>query len=92
MVEPVKQSAHGSIDYAFLREQITLEQVLQHLGYLECLSGRGAQRYGPCPFHASKREKSRSFCVHLKKHAFRCCHPTCHVLIVTHIFTTGMRR
>jgi transposase len=79
-VEPVKKGeTRGSIDYAFLREQITLEQVLSHLGYLECLSGRTAQRYGPCPFHASEREKSRSFCVSLKKHVFRCCHPTCHV-------------
>jgi hypothetical protein len=76
---PVKHhGSPGSIDYAFLREQITLEQVLSHLGYLERLSGRGAQRYGPCPFHAVKRE-NRSFSVNLKKHVFRCCHPTCHV-------------
>jgi len=75
---PVKpESSPGSIDYAFLREQITLEQVLSHLGYLERLRGRGAQRYGPCPFHAAKRE-NRSFSVNLKKHVFRCCHPTCH--------------
>jgi transposase len=80
MVGPVKKGvARGSIDYSFLREQITLEQVLSHLGYLERLSGRTAQRYGPCPFHVSKREKSRSFCVNLKKQVFRCCHPTCHV-------------
>jgi transposase len=79
-VGPVKKGrAWGSIDYAFLREQITLEQVLSHLGYLEHLQGRTAQRYGPCPFHAAKREKNRSFCVNLKKHVFRCCHPTCHV-------------
>ena len=76
---PVKQEGSpGSINYAFLREQITLEQVLSRLGYLERLSGRGAQRYGPCPFHAAKRE-NRSFSVNLKKHIFRCCHPTCHV-------------
>jgi hypothetical protein len=76
---PVKpDGSAGSIDYAFLREQITLEQVLSRLGYLERLSGRGAQRYGPCPFHTAKRE-NRSFSVNLKKHVFRCCHPTCHV-------------
>jgi transposase len=80
MVGPVKKgSPQGSIDYAFLREQISLEQVLSHLGYLDRLRGRTAQRYGPCPFHVAKREKSRSFCANLKKHVFRCCHPTCHV-------------
>lgn len=73
-----QQGSPGSIDYAFLREQITLEQVLSRLGYLQRLSGRGAQRYGPCPFHAAKRE-NRSFSVNLKKHVFRCCHPTCNV-------------
>jgi transposase len=67
----------GSIDYAFLREQISLEQILKHLGYLDRLAGRGAQRYGPCPFHAAKRARSRSLCINLKKHVFRCCDPTC---------------
>jgi len=67
----------GSIDYAYLREQISLEQVLRHLGYLQRLSGRGAQLYGPCPFHATTRKASRSFCVNLKKHVFRCCNATC---------------
>jgi hypothetical protein len=71
--------ASGSIDYAFLREQITLEQVLRHLGHFEGLRGRGAQRYGPCPFHISTRSRSRSFSVNLKSHVFRCCHPTCAV-------------
>jgi hypothetical protein len=73
--EPVKH--RGSIDYAFLRQQITLEQVLKHLGLLDRFAGRGAQRYGPCPFHAAKRPRSRSLCIHLKKHVFRCCNPTC---------------
>ena len=74
----VKDAARpGSIDYAYLREQITLEQVLSHLGYLDGLSGRGAQRYGPCPFHVATRKASRSLCVNLKKHVFRCCNATC---------------
>jgi transposase len=80
IVAGVKDPAQaGSIDYAYLREQITLEQVLRHLGFLDRLSGRGAQRYGPCPFHAARRRASRSFCVNLKKHVFRCCHATCQV-------------
>jgi transposase len=69
----------GSIDYAYLRAQITLEQVLRHLGYFDRFSGRGAQLYGPCPFHPASGKASRSFCVSLKKQIFRCCQPTCHV-------------
>src|SRR5687768_6838481 len=76
---PEVKDPRGSIDYAFLREQITLEQVLKHLGYLDRFRGRSAQRYGPCPFHAAKGEGSRSFSVNLKKHVFRCCDPNCQV-------------
>ncbi len=76
---PEVKNPRGSIDYAFLREQITLEQVLKHLGYLDRFRGRSTQRYGACPFHAAKREGSRSFSVNLKKHMFRCCDPNCQV-------------
>jgi transposase len=77
--EPVKQSvpSRGSIDYAYLREQINLEQVLRHLGYLDRLRGSSVQRTGPCPFHQAKGKGSRSFSVNLKKHVFRCGDPTC---------------
>jgi transposase len=79
--EPVKQSVAscGSIDYAYLREQIDLEQVLRHLGYLDRLRGGSAQRTGPCPFHPAKGTGSRSFSVNLKKKVFRCCAPKCQV-------------
>jgi transposase len=77
--EPVKPcGSRGSVDYAYLREQIGMEQVLRHLGYLDRLRG-GTQRVGPCPFHTAKRTGSRSFSVNLKKHVFRCCDPTCQV-------------
>jgi hypothetical protein len=76
--QPVKESAsRGSIDYAYLREQIQLEQVLRHLGYLDQLRGSSAQRTGPCPFHQARGKGSRSFSVNLKKHVFRCCDPNC---------------
>jgi transposase len=77
--EPVKQTGHsrGSVDYRYLREQIKLDQVLQHLGYLDRLRGSSAQRSGPCPFHQAKDKGSRSFSVNLKKHVFRCCDPKC---------------
>ena len=77
--QPVKPSvaSRGSIDYAYLREQIALEQILKHLGYLDRLRGSSAQRTGECPFHQAKGKGSRSFSVNLKKHVFRCCDPTC---------------
>lgn len=76
--EPVKESrpSRGSIDYAYLREQIDLQQVLRHLGYLDRLRGSSAQRTGACPFHQAKHN-SRSFSVNLKQHVFRCCDPAC---------------
>ena len=79
--ESVKQgvASRGSIDYAYLREQIDLEQVLRHLGYLDALRGSSAQRMGPCPFHEAKGKGSRSFSVNLKKNVFRCCDPRCQV-------------
>ena len=77
--EPVQNDApsRGSVNYAYLREQIDLEQVLRHLGYLDSLRGSATQRTGPCPFHPAQRQGSRSFSVNLKKHLFRCCDPTC---------------
>lgn len=78
---PVKHVAksRGSIDYAYLREQISLEQILQHLGYLDRLRGGPVQRAGACPFHTAQRDGSRSFRVNLKKQVFRCCDPSCGV-------------
>lgn len=72
-----RTDGRGSVDYAYLRQQITIEQVLSHLGYLDRLRGGGAERRGPCPVHGDTRPKSRSFTVNLDKHVFNCCHPEC---------------
>jgi hypothetical protein len=45
------------IDFAFLRQQITLEQVLRHLGLFDDLRGRAAQLRGRCPFHEGDRRQ-----------------------------------
>jgi transposase len=71
------QPQAGSVDYAYLREQITMEQVLGHLGYADRLHGRGAERRGPCPFHTPSGQQSKSFCVNLDKHLFHCTNPKC---------------
>lgn len=68
----------GSIDYVYLRQQITLEQVLSHLGFLDGLRGTGSQRRGPCPLHGEQPSSGRTFSVNLDKNVFRCFHPDCH--------------
>ena len=69
----------AGIDFATLRRQVTMEQVLRHLGYLDRLRGGGAQRRGPCPVHGPTHAGSRSFSVHLEKNVFRCFSAGCGV-------------
>ena len=69
--------AGGTIDFTDLRSQVSMEQVLGHLGYLDRLRGSGAQRRGPCPIHGCKRTRGNSFSVHLGKGVFQCFHPPC---------------
>ena len=56
--------------YAFLRRQVTLEQVLRHLNLLDQLHGSGQQRRGPCPIHGHATDRHHTFSVHLGKNVF----------------------
>ena len=67
----------GSIDFAYLRSQISMEQMLRHLGYFGRLRGSDHQRRGSCPVHGARRDRGRSFSVHLGKNVFQCFHPPC---------------
>src|SRR5262249_8818919 len=67
------------VDFRYLREQVTLEQVLQHLGLLANLRGRGLQRRGPCPVHSHPGAAERTFSVHLRKNVFQCFQAECAV-------------
>ena len=73
---PQASSTNNSIDFAYLRSQITMERLLRHLGYFNRLRG-AEQRRGPCPIHGSKRSRGRTFSVHLGKNIFQCFHPPC---------------
>ncbi len=64
------------IDLAFLRQQITLEQVLRHLGLFDDLKGRTPQLRGRCPFHDGDR-RCHTLSVHLGKNVFHCFHAAC---------------
>jgi DNA primase len=69
-------TVNGPIDFAALREQISLEQVLSHSGILGELRGSGAQRRGRCPIHAAAGDRRRTFSVNLKKNVFQCFDPS----------------
>jgi transposase len=73
---PAPRQEPRSIDFAWLRSQVTMEQVLRRLGYFARLRGN-TQRRGPCPIHGSKRDRGRTFSVHLGKNVFQCFHPPC---------------
>jgi transposase len=72
-----EQADAGHVDFAFVRAQVTMEQVLAHLGHLHELSGSGPQRRGRCPVHCAAGSGGRTFSVHLAKNVFQCFHPPC---------------
>ena len=59
------------IDFAELRRQLCLGQVLELVGF-EAVSRWGAQVRGPCPVHGSHSPRSRSFAGHLERHCWHC--------------------
>lgn len=73
-VKQARSNRRGSVDYAYLRQQVTMEQVLSYLGHFSRLRGSGAERRGPCPLHGSASAKGRSFSVNLKKNVYKCFH------------------
>ena len=74
---PAGTKTSAMIDFAVLREQVTMEQALTQLGHLEALRGNATQRRGPCPIHGSSSPTSRSFSVNLERNVFRCFSPAC---------------
>jgi transposase len=69
--------ATGRVDFAQLRKQITMEQILRELYAWDGLKGHGAQRRGPCPIHDPARADGRSFSVNLHKNVFQCFDASC---------------
>jgi len=78
-VKPAPPPARPQVDFAFVRQQVSLEQVLKHLGLWGQLRGGGPQRRGPCPLHSHPGDRERTFSVHLGKNAFRCFQADCGV-------------
>jgi transposase len=65
------------IDFARLRQPITMEQVLRVLHWWDRLKGHGAQRRGPCPIHEPSSTQGRCFSVNLDKKMFQCFDASC---------------
>jgi DNA primase len=59
------------IDFALLRRQLSLTQVLDLLGF-QPTTRRGPQVRGPCLLHGSRSPRSRSFAAHLEQHCWHC--------------------
>jgi transposase len=74
---PPPTTTRPKVDYAFLRQQVTMEQVLEHLGLMPELRGRGDQRRGRCPVHSEPGDAKRTFSAHLGKNVFQCFHADC---------------
>jgi transposase len=62
-------AASQSVDYQYLRQQLSIATVLDLLHYPQPLIG--SQFRGPCPLHADKRRRS-TFSVNLEKGIFQC--------------------
>jgi DNA primase len=63
------------VDFDKLRKQITMEQVLDLLGFKPC-QRTGDQWYGGCPLHESTSTRPRCFSVNVAIGRYRChrCH------------------
>ena len=72
-----KPNKRPKVDFAFLRQQVTMEQVLEHSGLLGKLRGRGRQRRGPCPIHGDTTVPQPTFSANLSKNIFQCFHASC---------------
>ncbi len=59
------------IDYRQLRQQITMRQVLDLIGF-QATRRRGPQHRGPCPIPGCQSNSSRPFSVHLGRQCYHC--------------------
>jgi transposase InsO family protein len=68
---PMSHGVRPSIDFAAVKESISLAEVLALLRFTPS-STKGTQQRGPCPVHGSEDASSRSFSANLADHTFHC--------------------
>lgn len=61
----------AGVDFRAVRSQVPMTQVLGLIGF-QAVRSSGDQLRGACPIHQSHRPRSRSFSVHIRRHAYRC--------------------
>jgi len=59
------------VDFRVVRSMITIEQVLELVGY-EAVTASHDHLRGPCPVHGSTSPRSRCFSVNLRKNTYHC--------------------
>ena len=59
------------IDYRQLRQQITMREILDLIGF-QPTSRHGSQLRGPCPIPGCSSASDRSFSVHLARQVYHC--------------------
>jgi hypothetical protein len=73
--------ARPKVDFVYLRQQVTMEQVLGQLGIFDLFKGTAEQRRGPCPVHAEAPAtlpaKKHTCSVQLGKNLFHCFKADC---------------
>lgn len=74
--EPGTAAAGVWLDFAHVKQQLTLARVLDHLGLMARLRNSGAQRRGPCPIHRGDG-RGRTFSVNLDDNVYQCFETTC---------------
>jgi hypothetical protein len=64
------------IDFGHIKQQLSMQRVLSHLGLAERLQGSGEQRRCACPIHRGDG-RGRTFSVNLKDNVFICFDSRC---------------
>jgi len=72
-----KEKTLPQVNFREVRRQVSIQAVLERLGYWQSLLGPGPQKRGPCPLHNRPDERKRSFAVNTHSNVYRCFHPEC---------------
>ncbi len=72
VVNEVPSTQHY-LDFAHVRSQVSVEEMLEYLGLRDSLRPSNGELRGPCPIHSKETDKRRRhFAVNPSKNVFRC--------------------
>ena len=60
------------VDFKEIKENVSMEEILDHYGLLKCLKKRKDELIGFCPVHDEKHYNKNSFCVSTVKNNWHC--------------------